>query len=216
MERPPMPRRSRARRATLGVVVAGGRGTRLGAPTPKALVRFAGATLLDRAIALARETCDTIVVVAPADFELPIPAGVRVDDPRPGMGPLGGMVAGLRARAHARAIVLAVDLPLLGAPLLEALLAGLEGRSAAVPAPAGMPQPLAAAYAADAVATLERRLAAGERSVVAAVRTLDPWFAGDEELDRIPGGAAQLLNVNTAADLEAAERALAARVMEDA
>ena len=35
--------------AVLGVVVAGGRGTRLGTATPKYQVRFGGSTLLQRA-----------------------------------------------------------------------------------------------------------------------------------------------------------------------
>src|SRR5439155_8105257 len=96
---------------------------------PKALVRLAGVTLLERALAILSAVCDEVVVVAPAGLALPAPAaradpaspgaresgsapGVRrVNDPPDAAGPLAGVVAGLGARAFARAIVLGVDLP---------------------------------------------------------------------------------------------------------
>lgn len=207
----PKAHRARSGDGTLGVIVAGGRGSRLGLGLPKALVRCGGATLLDRTLELARATCDEVVVAAPADLDLPIPSAIRIDDPMPAAGPLGGLVAGLLARKHERALVLAVDLPLVEPTLLAALLARLDGRSAVIPAPGGVPQPLAAAYASCAGPVLARRLEAGERSVIAATRSLDPALVSGDELDRIAGSAHALLNVNTAEDLATAERALAAR-----
>jgi molybdopterin-guanine dinucleotide biosynthesis protein A len=120
-------------------------------------------------------------------------------------------VAGLRARPHTRAIALAVDLPLLRRATLEFLLERLGNRAAVVPAPGGIPQPLSAVYSDTATAGLERALVQGERSVTAAAMALDPVLVGDAELEGVPGGAADFLNVNTPADLHAAERVLAAR-----
>src|SRR5438132_2343792 len=42
---------------TLGVIVAGGRGRRLGLEVPKALAAAGGMTLLDRAVATLEEVC---------------------------------------------------------------------------------------------------------------------------------------------------------------
>ena len=53
-----------------GIVLAGGRGVRLRAAGPKALVRLDGVTLLDRSIATLRECCDDVIVVAPVSVEL--------------------------------------------------------------------------------------------------------------------------------------------------
>lgn len=194
---------------TLGVILAGGLGRRLGGG-PKALAMVAGVSLLDRAIAAARAVCDEVVIAAPSGFELPVPAERRANDVRNGEGPLAGLVAGLAARPHSRALALAVDFPLLESALLECLLERLAGAMAVVPAPGGVPQPLAAAYASGAGAVLEARFAAGERSVTRAVMALDPVILDDDALARLPGGAGQFLNVNTPADRLEAERRIAA------
>ena len=196
---------------TLGVLLAGGRGTRLGAGTPKALVPCGGHTLLARAMATLEALCDTVVVVAPRELELPLPRSTRVDDPPGARGPLAAMVAGLGARAFDEALVLAVDLPLVTATALAALRALRGDALAVIAAPNSLPQPLAAWYASGARAILEAALASGERSVIAATRTLPPRLVGDEELAAIPEGEGFQWNVNTLEELERAERLLAAR-----
>ncbi|HEV2105150.1 MAG TPA: NTP transferase domain-containing protein, partial [Candidatus Eisenbacteria bacterium] len=65
----------------LGVLLAGGRGARLGAGGPKALATLAGRTLLSRAHAILAAVCDAVVVVAPAALALPVAPGERVDHP---------------------------------------------------------------------------------------------------------------------------------------
>ena len=196
--------------ATLGVLLAGGRGERMGVSQPKALARCAGTTLLARALATLSEVCDTVVVVAPAEMELPIEDALRVNDPPGAAGPLAGLVAGLAARPCDEALVLAVDLPLVTASLLAALRRRRGHAAVLVPAPGGIPQPLAAWYAAAALASLTRALAAGERSVTRAVLALSPVLLDDATLATLPGGLLAWLNVNTPADLAAAERAVLA------
>ena len=56
---------------TLGVIVAGGRGARLGLGRPKAFAEVGGMTLLARAEAVLAALCDAIVIAAPASLELP-------------------------------------------------------------------------------------------------------------------------------------------------
>ncbi len=190
---------------TLGVLLAGGHGTRLGLGRPKALVVCGGCSLLARAMATLEQLCDSVVVVAPREMELPLPAALRIDDDPDAQGPLAALVAGLGARRFELALALAVDFPLLTARALEAL-RELRGDAAAVlPVPGGVPQPLAAWYAPRAGPALTARLAAGVRSVTQAVMTLAPRLVHDDELARSPGGALGYLNVNTPADLAQAE-----------
>jgi len=195
----------------LGVLVAGGRGSRLGAATPKALVPLGGVPLLERALAILSAVCDEVVVVAPAELALPAPGARRVNDPPGASGPLAGVVAGLGARGYERAIVLGVDFPFVPAAALAALRERLGARAAVVPAPAGVLQPLAAAYAPRAHAALAAALARGARALTAAVRALDPVIVAGPELEAIPGGAAGFFNLNTPADRDAAERRLGSR-----
>jgi 2-C-methyl-D-erythritol 4-phosphate cytidylyltransferase len=61
---------------TWAIVVAAGGGTRFGAA--KQFARLGGVTVLDRAVGVARESCDAVVVVLPADTEWQPPEGVRV------------------------------------------------------------------------------------------------------------------------------------------
>lgn len=60
---------------TWAIVVAAGGGSRFGAA--KQFVRLGGASVLDRAVGTAREACDGVVVVLPADADWDPPAGVR-------------------------------------------------------------------------------------------------------------------------------------------
>jgi molybdopterin-guanine dinucleotide biosynthesis protein A len=206
---------------TLGVLVAGGAGSRLGLGCPKALVRVGETTLLERGLRTLAAVCDDVVVAAPADLALRFPAApgsgpgggppTRVFDPPGAAGPLAGVVAGLSSRPFSRALVLAVDLPFVTSPALVALLGRLADHQAVVPAPGGVPQPLAAAYAAPARAILAARLEAGERSLTRAVDSLDALRLDDEALRRLPGGLENFFNLNTREDLAEAERRLAAR-----
>jgi 2-C-methyl-D-erythritol 4-phosphate cytidylyltransferase len=60
---------------TWAIVVAAGGGTRFGAA--KQFVRLGGASVLDRAVGVARESCDAVVVVVPLDTDWEPPDGVR-------------------------------------------------------------------------------------------------------------------------------------------
>jgi molybdopterin-guanine dinucleotide biosynthesis protein A len=94
--------------------------------------------------------------------------------------------------------------------MLDALLARLGDRAAVIPAPGGVPQPLAAAYAARAVALLSAALARGERAVTVAALAFDQLVLSDAELSRIEGGVECFFNLNTPGDLAEAGRRLAA------
>jgi molybdopterin-guanine dinucleotide biosynthesis protein A len=199
---------------TRGVLVAGGRGTRLGLDVPKALAVVGGVTLLERAVGTLARTCDEVVIAAPAPMSLQVPAADvpvrRVADRDPGGGPLAGIVAALEDEGFERAIVLAVDFPLATPEALAGLLARLETsrRAAVVPAPDGRLQPLFAAYERRAAALLAAAFDGGERSIVRAVERLEAEVLDDRALARLPGGIEGLVNLNTAADLAAIERRL--------
>jgi hypothetical protein len=66
----------------LGVLLAGGRGVRMGADVPKALVRLEGRTLLAHAIATMRACVARVFVVTPESLDLGDLTDVtRVADP---------------------------------------------------------------------------------------------------------------------------------------
>src|SRR5215207_7266096 len=152
-----------ARRMPAGIVLAGGRSSRMG--TPKAWLDWHGSTLLRRACGIvARGTGGPVVVVRAPGQELPaLPAGVRVvEDARDGRGPLQGILAGLQAVDADVAFVASVDLPLLHPQFVAAVCRGADGADVAVPHVGGYRQPLAAAYR-PALAPLVAELVEADR-----------------------------------------------------
>lgn len=195
--------------ATLGLLIAGGRGERLAMGTPKALVSLGGMSLLSGALAVLHDLCDHVRVCAPAEMVLPVPAKLRVADPAPESGPLAALVAGLGARRFTRAFVLGVDLPFVRVSALRAMGEWLEGYAAVVPVPGGIPQPLAAWYAPSAIPALAAAVAAGERALVPPVLRLPPFLVQDDVLADLEGGSEAFFNLNTREDLAFAERRVA-------
>lgn len=186
-----------------GVVLAGGRGRRLG--TDKALVRIGAVRLVDRVVdEVARVAAP--VVVAAGDRRLPELAVVQVpdvpvDDDGPA-GPLAGIVAGLRAVAPAPLVaVVAVDLPGVRGDVLAHLATGIGDADAVVPEVAGRLQPLHAVFARSAEPLLAAALRGGERRVLGALERLTVVVV-DERTLRAAGLPTDFArDVDTPADL---------------
>jgi len=163
-----------------GILLVGGASRRFG--SPKALARFEGETLAERAWRLLGEACDERVAVGRLDG-LAFPA---LEDN--GTGPVAAIAAGLRGAVHDVAVVVPVDMPLLTADALGLLADAC--RDAAV-AQAG---PLPCAVARAALPAFE----AGERRLRTVLDGLDTARVELEE--RL------LANVNTRADLDTLTR----------
>lgn len=179
------------RLAASGILLVGGASRRFG--SPKALARFRGETLAERAWRLLGEVCEEVLAVGKAADALPLPFPV-LDDRSVLRAPVVGLVAGLRAASHETCLAVPVDCPLLTAPTLRAL-----ARAVAVP----QTGPLPGAYTKSMLPQLEARVAAGERSL----RRVNERTLELEE--------ALLWNVNTPRELLAAEVADAASELED-
>jgi molybdopterin-guanine dinucleotide biosynthesis protein A len=138
----------------VGVVLAGGRGRRLGGD--KAIVELEGRALVHYPIEALHSVCDDVVVVAKRDTLLPPLSGVadlwiEPDEPR---HPLVGVAHALGLATGRPVLVVAVDLPLVDAGVLRAILSAEGGPAdATVVAPRayGRLQPLCALYAPRAL-----------------------------------------------------------------
>jgi molybdenum cofactor guanylyltransferase len=169
------------RDATAGLVLAGGRSTRMG--RDKAALPWHGSTLLRHVVGLLERAVEGPVVVARAAGQsLPaLPERIEVlDDPSPAGGPLVGLAAGLaHLSAHASAVVACgTDQPSVHPALLRRLGEARGTHDAAALRLDGRLQPLPAAYAtalAPAAAELAA-LGAGPSALLrrCAVRALSP------------------------------------------
>lgn len=192
--------------AFAAAVLAGGESRRMG--RPKAWLEFGRETLLQRIVRILREAADPVVVVAAEKQELPeLPPEVLVlRDDRPGLGPLMGLLVGLRHLRGAadRVYASGCDAPLLGVGFARAVAEALRDHDAAVPFVDGRYHPLAAAYRPEVSGVIEELLEAGEsrpRALFSRVRTRR--LQADDLRDADPDLHA-LLNCNRPEDYRAA------------
>jgi len=179
--------------ALVGVVLCGGASRRMG--RDKALVPVGGVPMAQRvADALRHAGCEPVVVVGGDGAALRDLGMQVVPDLHPGEGPLGGLITALRSFAHASAVVVvACDLPWLGAGSISSVVAAMAPQVEAAVGRTDRVQPLVGAWRPSALPLLEAAFAAGERRLRAVLHDLHAAMVDLPE--------AELANVNTPDDL---------------
>ena len=174
----------------VGVVLAGGRATRL---PGKLAADLGGRPLVAWPVAALGAVCDRVAVVCKPDTELPQLDAERWDEPPEPHHPVAGLVHALE-RAETPVVVCAADMPFVTPAALAAVAAALRGNRAAVACAGGRLQPLLAAYAPSALPALSA--AAPDARLTEVVAALAPV--------EVEVGDGEAANVNTTEDLEAA------------
>lgn len=182
-----------------GLLLAGGRSTRMG--TDKATLLVDGMSLAERAALALRACCDRVLVASGDGHRLAHLGLPQVADAVPGAGPLGGLVAGLEAAGTPLVAVAAVDHPNVSAEVLRALATVWDGQAAVVPEVRGRLQPLHAVWARASAPALAARLGRGERTVTLAAEALGALVVGADVWGPIDPEARFARNVNTPEDL---------------
>ncbi|MBN2361779.1 MAG: NTP transferase domain-containing protein [Deltaproteobacteria bacterium] len=183
------------RRQATGVVLAGGRSTRM--RRDKALLPLAGRPLIAHAVDGLRSHTEEVLVSAGdagkyAFLDLPV-----VVDREPDQGPMMAVASTLERARHDTVLYSPCDVPRLPAVLVARLFRAVRGGEIAVPRdPDGRFEPLLAVYRRSVLPELWRALAAGQRRLVHVYDRCDTRVVPLE-----PGE--ELRNVNTAADYAA-------------
>ncbi len=183
-----------------GLVLAGGRGRRLG--RDKALVAVAGTPLVVRAARQLEQCCERVLVASGDGRRLGELEWEQVPDAVVGGGPLAGIVAGLERATTPLVAVVAVDLPYLNPRVLRRLAGEWRGEAAVVPLVSGRVHPLHGVYAAEAAPRLLRLLLAGRRSVITALSELGVLVVGEERWGDLDPAGSFVYNINDPSDLE--------------
>ena len=155
-----------------GIVLAGGRSTRMG--QDKASLPFGDDTLLTRAIRLVGSVADEVIVVVQSEqggSNLALGLAVRVVfDPIENLGPLAGIAAGLAASNSDLNLIVACDMPLIKPAVLRRLVELCGDADICVPVVGAQASPLCAVYRSSVASAAQALLATGERR---AMRLLD-------------------------------------------
>jgi len=175
-----------ARHGVTGVLLVGGASRRFG--SPKALARFEGETLAERAYRVLATACDSVIAVGKTADGLPLPFPV-VDDRSEIRAAMVGLAAGLRAAKTDLCLVLPVDLPHMTPDALRLLADGAENVAAAVP----QTGPLPGVYRRSILPVVDQRIEAQD---FALHRLLGELQTRVVELDE-----SLLRNVNEPSDL---------------
>jgi molybdopterin-guanine dinucleotide biosynthesis protein A len=210
-------------RPMTAIALAGGRSRRMRAD--KAGLAVGDLTLLEHVLGQLEPYFEEILVsVSPGQtigLEARYEAGTRVrgkrtairrslkprvvEDETPDQGPLGGILAGLKAAANEACAVVACDIPDIDIPLLRSLARAAGNVDIAVPVgPAGHFEPLFAVYRKPVVPEIEALLRNGERSIL-------PLFGRCRTVVVRLDDAAWLRNLNTREDYRSYLRTLTER-----
>lgn len=149
--------------AVSGIILAGGRSSRMG--RDKTLLLYDNETLIERTVRKLRNFVDEIIVASNNTAKYNLPGIVEVPDSYPGMGPLGGMHAGLMAAQHRHSFLVSCDMPFFTEELARYLLERREGYDVVVPEIRNQLEPLCAVYSRNCINPIERCLQANVSQV---------------------------------------------------
>ena len=187
---------------TGGIVLCGGKSTRMG--TPKADLPFGDETMLQRVVRLLGTVVAPIVVVAAADQVLPAlpPGAIVTRDEQQGRGPLEGIRAGLKALPEAidAAYITSCDVPLLVPAFVTRMVSLADGHDIAVMEIDHFTHPLSAVYRRGTLAHVERLLAADRLRPVFLFDAVDTRRVQPEEMAAVDPDLLTLRNLNTPDD----------------
>lgn len=192
----------------LGAVLAGGASSRFG--SPKWRVTVGGETMGARAVSALAASVEKVVALSADPAVASLGIEVRADTVA-GQGPLGGIESALQWAGELGldgAVILACDLPLVSALLIETMCTAWQGEDVVLPVtPAGV-EPLCALYSISALPMVEAALARGELSPSRLVQALTVHALDLEVAQRTTGLENPFLNVNTREECDVAEELL--------
>jgi molybdopterin-guanine dinucleotide biosynthesis protein A len=185
-----------------GIVLAGGKSRRMGEGVDKPLLSLKDRPMLEHVIAAIEPLCSTIIVIGRASAPLAASfANLKfLPDDIADLGPLGGLLTGLRNSDNELNLVVAADMPLLKAEVLYSLIE-FKQETDVVAAVTDRVQPLCAVYNRTVLPLIESQIEKGKLSLMALLDNVEVTEVKIE--DRL-----SLKDVDTPDDLETIKAAL--------
>ena len=187
------------------VVLCGGKSLRAG--FDKQTIRIGGKPIAEWIAEALLTVFDEAILVTnqPALYDS---ARIRaVEDILPGMGPLGGIHAGLTHCSGEAAFVTACDMPNINPAYLRFLAREAFGKKGAFNAAAvrldnGMIEPMNAIYAKSVLPQIEQMFESGEQKASDLLRRLNTRYLSEEEIQPFGGREKLFFNMNTPEEIQ--------------
>jgi len=189
------------------IILAGGKGSRLGKSKPLQVIggRSLIQWVIDRLAIISTE-----IIMATAHGEL-IPCSSHVPvktvgDIYPEMGPLGGIYSGLMVSSSSQAIVVGCDTPFLSVGLLRYMTQICSTCDIVVPRIKENVEPLCAVYSKSCIAPIQELLKHNGLRIIELFGMVAVRYVEEDEINRFDPEHLSFFNVNSQADLDRARR----------
>lgn len=179
-----------------GVILAGGQNRRMGG-RDKAFLRVGGATAFDRILGTLRRCFQQVIVVSNtpekyASYDVEV-----TPDELRGLGPLGGLHAGLGRVQTEFAFVIACDMPFLHREPIRYLVSRLGAQEAIVPCWNNDIEPLHALYSTKLRSRIRDAVGGGARAMRDFLPQVRVEYVPEAEMVGVSGSEESFRNVNT-------------------
>jgi molybdopterin-guanine dinucleotide biosynthesis protein A len=187
-----------------GIILAGGLSSRMG--QDKALLKFNNETLIERTVNKLRSFAAEIVIASNRTAKYNLPGTFEVADKYVGMGPLGGMHAGLTAIKSHHAFIVSCDMPFFTPELADSLFARAVGYDIVVPEIRQKWEPLCAIYSKNCIEPIENCLRSSISKVYAFYPEVNLLKINETQLRQVGDLQKMFCNLNTPEDLKKVSR----------
>jgi molybdopterin-guanine dinucleotide biosynthesis protein A len=188
------PRVSKKRQPATLIVLAGGKSRRM--RWNKACLPAPDKPLIQRVIDQAGPLFDEVLISVSRGQKFDFMPYLSVEDAAEGIGPLAGILSGLKAAAHETCVVIACDIPDIDAVFLARMLDEGRGHEIVVPfSGQDKYEPLLAVYKKSVLPKIERLVAAGDFSILSLFPLCRTRFMRMED-------ASWIRNLNTPKDYD--------------
>lgn len=169
-------------RPLTAIILAGGRGLRM--KSEKATLRLSGERLLDLIVRKLKPFFkETIISVSP-NQKIAFPPALVIKDEITGLGPIGGLVSGLKAASYEKCFVLACDMPEINISIIRRLAKKASRAEIVVPVNSrGFFEPLFAVYSKSIIPAIEELLRSGNRGLIPLFDRAETCFVEMKDTD---------------------------------
>lgn len=185
-----------------GVILAGGQSSRMGAN--KSLLDFEGEPLIQRVATRLTAWFQQVVVVTNTPEVFGFLGLPMFGDRVPGLGPLGGLEAGLNASRFDHAFFCATDMPFVDEALVRYLVGLTPGYEIVVPQIAGEYEPMHAVYSRECLPLVHAQLDSRRLRLLSIFGGARVRTVGADEVQVFGNPERLFFNCNTPDDLERA------------
>jgi molybdopterin-guanine dinucleotide biosynthesis protein A len=200
------------------VVLAGGKGRRMG--KPKAFLKLHGKPVIDIVIDRLRPIFDNVIVASATGRAFPGMAFSEVADIYTGCGSLAGLHAGLTAAESDRIFAVACDMPFVNPELVRLILSNSAGYDVVIPVTSrndSLPEgeespylePLHGVYARTCLPFMEELMKQGNLRIFDFFPSVKARYIEPDEIRSVDPEMLSFFNINTPEEYERAREMLA-------